>query len=74
MVAKSKKAGEKKGKIDDGKLKLRKETVKDLTSTERKAVKGGRIRGGDTASGQSVCQSCYASDCCLMNPTVAPCV
>ena len=73
MVAKSKKAGEKKGKIDVGKLKLRKETVKDLTSTERKAVKGGRIPGGG-ASGQSVCQSCFKSDCCLINPTYAPCV
>ena len=38
MVTKSKKPGEKKGKVGVGKLKLKKETVKDLTSSERKAV------------------------------------
>lgn len=31
-----------KGKVKVGKLKLKKETVKDLTVAERRSVKGGR--------------------------------
>ena len=42
MVAKGKK-GEKKGKVNVGKLKLNKETVKDLTPRERKQIKGGVV-------------------------------
>ena len=42
MVAKSKKGG-KKGKVQVGKLKLNKETVKDLTAGERKQIKGGLV-------------------------------
>ena len=42
MVTKSK-AGEKKGKVTVGKLKLNKETVKDLSTDEQKQVKGGLV-------------------------------
>ena len=73
MVTKSKKAGGKKRNIEVGKLKLSKETVKDLTSTERKAVKGGRIRGEYSITCHGVCFSFVKSDCCLMNPSYAPC-
>ncbi len=46
MVTRNK-TGEKKG-VKVGKLKLNKETVKDLTSDQKKKVKGGLIpRGGD---------------------------
>jgi natural product precursor len=41
MVTKSKTDGTKKGRIKVGKLKLNKETVKDLTSKEAKQIKGG---------------------------------
>lgn len=40
MVTKSK-AGQKKSKVKVGKLKLNKETVKDLTGKEKKQIKGG---------------------------------
>ena len=43
MVTKSKKAGTKKGRVRVGKLKLNKETVKDLTRGEREHVKGGVV-------------------------------
>ena len=39
MVTKNK-AGQKKSKVKVGKLKLNKETVKDLTDAERKTIKG----------------------------------
>jgi hypothetical protein len=42
MVTKSK-AAQKRGKVRVGKLKLKKETVKDLTGDERKQVKGGLV-------------------------------
>jgi len=38
-----KKTGEKKGKVKVGKLKLTKETVKDLTAGEGKQIKGGLV-------------------------------
>lgn len=43
MVAKSKKpsTGTKKGRVKVGKLKLNKETVKDLITSEQKMVRGG---------------------------------
>ena len=42
MVTKSKsKTGEKKGKVKVGKLKLKKETVKELRTDERKEIRGG---------------------------------
>jgi hypothetical protein len=42
MVTKSRNAGTKKaGKVRVGKLKLKKETVRDLLRSEKKGVKGG---------------------------------
>ena len=42
MVTKSKsKTSEKKGKVKVGKLKLNKETVKELSTGERKEIRGG---------------------------------
>ncbi len=43
MVTKSKKAGAKKGRIKVGKLKLNKETIKDLSGSEGKRIKGGLV-------------------------------
>ena len=44
MVAKTKtKGSQKKGKVKVGKLVLNKETVKDLTGSERKGIKGGAL-------------------------------
>jgi hypothetical protein len=43
LVTKSKKAGTKKGRVKVGKLKLNKETVKDLTGGEGKRIKGGLV-------------------------------
>ena len=37
-----------KGKVKVGKLDLNKETVKNLTSSEAKKVKGGKGEGGGT--------------------------
>ena len=45
MVTKSK-AGEKKGKVNVSRLKVNKETVKDLTGAQKKNVRGGAIREG----------------------------
>jgi hypothetical protein len=44
MVTKSKAAGkeQKKSRVKVGKLKLNKETVRDLSGKEAKAIKGGR--------------------------------
>jgi hypothetical protein len=42
MVTK-RKTGEKKGKVKVGKLRLNKETVKDLTGGEQKQIKGGLV-------------------------------
>ena len=42
MVTKTK-AGQKRGKVKVGKLKLNKETVKDLSAEEQKKVEGGRL-------------------------------
>lgn len=43
MVTKPKGAGAKKKKVKIGKLKLNKETVKDLTGSEKEQVKGGLV-------------------------------
>ena len=42
MVTKSKKADANKGRAKVGKLKLNKETVKDLRAEEAREVKGGK--------------------------------
>ena len=41
MVTKSKKTGAAKGKVKVGKLNLEKETLKDLTSSKKRQIKGG---------------------------------
>ncbi len=45
MVTKKKRTGvpAKKGKVKVGKLKLERETVKDLSGSERKQIKGGAL-------------------------------
>jgi hypothetical protein len=43
MVTKSRGADAKKGKVKVGKLNLKKETVKNLTGSEKKNVKGGQF-------------------------------
>ena len=45
MVSKSK-AGQKKSRVDVGKLRLNKETVKSLTPVEKRNVKGGATNDG----------------------------
>jgi hypothetical protein len=57
MVNKSKKATSG-GRAQVGKMKLSKETVKDLSSAEKKQIKGGQKPEGYTK--QSVC----ADQCC----------
>ncbi len=59
MVTKSKKTGAKKGRVKVGKLKLNKETVKDLTGSEGKKIKGGAARTpGTNASCATACTNC----------------
>jgi len=43
MVTKSKKTGAAKGKVKVGKLNLEKETLKDLTTSKKRQIKGGVI-------------------------------
>ena len=43
MVTKSRNAGAKKGKVKVGKLNLKKETVKNLSGSEKRNVKGGQF-------------------------------
>ena len=65
MVTKSKKGstGTKKGRVKSGKLKLNKETVKDLTSEQQKMVRGGLSLGQTKdCTIASVCR-CSASLC-----------
>jgi hypothetical protein len=57
------------------KLKLKKETLKDLSARDRTArgVKGGMqnrptVTCGCTVTCQTVCKSCGNTDCCLMQP------
>lgn len=66
MVTKSKKTGAKKGTVKVGKLKLNRETVKNLTTEEKKKIKGklaGVVikagAGGTIAS----CCNCSFSGC-----------
>ena len=49
-------AAQKKGKVKVGKLKVSKETVKDLVTEEKKQVKGGVARSLHECL---VTQSCY---------------
>lgn len=61
MVTKSK-AGQKKGKVEVGKLKLNKETVKDLTARDQRQIKGGRLSAFCTppTKQDSGCPDCTA--------------
>ena len=55
---------QKKGRVKVGKLKLNKETVKDLTDSEKKQIKGGR--GEFTISIIPTClptKDCPTKDC-----------
>ena len=59
MVTK-KKTGEKKSKIMVDKLKVNKETVKDLTDAEKQKVQGGlRPRGASAVSCAPTCDGSY---------------
>lgn len=68
MVIRNKRqsGGEKKGKkgqIKVGKLRLNKETLKDLTNTEKKKIEGGiLLRGTDAA-----CVTWEVNLCCTDN-------
>jgi hypothetical protein len=66
-------AKESKAKIEN--LELNRETIQDLAGSEAEAARGGmmveRPRPGTadpSACKHSVCDSCYATDCCLMQP------
>jgi hypothetical protein len=56
MVTKNK-TGEKRGKVKVGKLKLNKETVKDLSAAEQKKLRAGAIRIPTITCG-TVCYKC----------------
>jgi hypothetical protein len=59
MVTKSKKTGAKKGRVKVGRLKLNKETVKDLIGSEGKKIKGGVARTPGTADTcATACSNC----------------
>ena len=80
MVTRNK-TGEKKGKVKVGKLKLNKETVKDLTAGHQKHIKGGRILNNPSAqcSGDvytrcaTLCGSCGITCTCPALPTRSEC-
>jgi len=62
MVTKSKQdTSEKKGRVKVGKLKLNKETIKDLTDSEQKRAKGG-IRVADEEHSNPVA-NCLSFTC-----------
>ena len=54
MVTKTKKGSQKKGKVNVGKLKLNKETIKGLTGSEQKQIKGGLVGPGSNQPGCSI--------------------
>ena len=60
MVTKSKAANES-NRIKVGKLKVNKETVKDLTTAELKQVKGGWIRPPDYMDLSSAVRGLYSA-------------
>ena len=56
MVTRSKNAGAKKGRVKVGKLKLNRETVKDLSGDRKKKIRGGlRPVGGNDTKVQGTC-------------------
>ena len=66
MVTKSKETGAKKGTVKVGKLKLNRETVKDLSTEEKKRIKGKQA-GVLKVLGQNAtiatCCNCSYSGC-----------
>jgi hypothetical protein len=58
MVTKSSAGTKKKGKTKVGKLKLNRETVKNLSSKEQEKVKGGIIPRIPTITCGTVCRKC----------------
>ena len=71
MVTKSKKqsTGEKKGRVKVRKLRLNKETVKNLTGSQARAVKGG-LGVGVTGACTATCQP---TACAVAKVTAAGC-
>ena len=66
MVTKSKKSGAKKGTVKVGKLKLNRETVKDLSTEEKKRIKGkqaGVIQVQPKDATIATCCNCSYSGC-----------
>ena len=62
----SKKAGAKKGKVKVGKLKLNRETVKNLTTEEKKQIKGkaaGFVQAQPKNATIATCCNCSYSGC-----------
>jgi hypothetical protein len=69
MVTKSKKASaqesareEQKGRVKVGKLKLNRETVKDLTGGKQKQIRGGELKI-TLRSCTETCKSCFIVQC-----------
>ena len=58
MVTKSKKTGAKKGRVKIGKLKLNKETVKDVNASETRKVRGGLVALVSKGPDASTCKAC----------------
>jgi hypothetical protein len=71
MVTKSKtqtnESEEKKGKIKVDKLKLNKETIRDLTESDQKGVKGGIRVGEDHSNPVANCLSFTCVTVCTRN-------
>ena len=55
MVTKSTAGTKKKGKTKVGKLKLNRETVKNLSDKEQKKVKGGALQFGGASRSTTTC-------------------
>jgi len=63
MVTKKKSTGEQeasKGRVKVGKLQLDKETVKDLTDSKQRQIKGGWIRASYNVCGPTEFRDCSA--------------
>ena len=61
MVTKSRK--EKKGQVKVGKLKVNRETVKNLTNGEQKHIQGGLRALTDTCAADCTVQTAYQKTC-----------
>ncbi len=59
MVTKNK-AGQKSGKVKLGKLKVNKETVKNLSPSDKKQIRGGRI---PVPTGSEGVMTCGGANC-----------